>query len=181
MKRILLIALLMLTCHVAHAQSFGITLGGRLEAVPNALGGPKDVVAIPMLGIELGGFVRVSSASFGARLTISSLALFIWHGQADLYVGYTLPEGPTVYVGAGYGFVAAVLGGSLYEDVHGLLGVRFNGFVAELTPGIAYTRVCTSRPPPSQNGPPLGPDCNGYENVQVLIMGVSIGWVWVLG
>ena len=33
MKRILLIALLVLICHVAHAQSFGVTLGGRLEVI----------------------------------------------------------------------------------------------------------------------------------------------------
>ncbi len=182
MKRIVLIALMLLTCHVAHAQSFGITLGGRIEAVPNALGGPKDVVAIPTLGFELGGFVRSENMLFGARVTLSNLVLFFWHGQADLYVGYRLPEGTTVYVGAGYGFFATGLAGGLYEDVHGLLGVRLgNGFFVELTPGIAYARVCTSRTPPPQNGPPFGPSCNGYEDLQVLMIGISIGWVWVIG
>ena len=183
-KRILLIALLILTGHVAHAQSFGVTLGGRIDVVPNALGGPEDVAVIPTLGLELGGFVRSENVSFGARLTISSFVLFVWHGQADLYVGYTLPEGMTVYVGAGYGFVAPVLGGGLYEDVHGLLGVRLgNGFFAELTPGIAYARVCTSRTPfapPPPNEPYISV-CNKFEDLRVLIMGVSIGWVWVLG
>ena len=183
MKRVLLIALLVLTGHVAHAQSFGVTLGGRLDIVPNALGGPKDAAVIPELGLELGGFVRSGNLLFGARATISTFVTLFWHGQLDAYIGYTLPEGTTVYAGAGYAFNAVLFSGNLYEDVHGLLGVRLaNGFFIEATPGIGYARVCTSRPPPSPNGPPpQAPNCNGYEDLQVLIMGISLGWVWVIG
>ena len=78
-----LIALLLLTGHFAHAQSFGVTLGGWLEAVPNTLGEPNNVAVIPTLGFELGGFACLESVSSGGRLTISSLVLFVWNRQAD--------------------------------------------------------------------------------------------------
>ncbi len=56
MKRILVIALLMLTCQVVHAQSFGVTLGGRLEIVPSTLGSPNEPAAFPAFGFEVGAF-----------------------------------------------------------------------------------------------------------------------------
>ncbi len=107
-------------------------------------------------------------------MLVSSFALLFWHGQADLYVGYTLPEGTTFYASAGYGSTANVFTG-ITEDVHALLGVRFaSGFFIEATPGISYFRVCTSRSPQSQG-------CNSYEDARVLILGLSLGLVWVLG
>lgn len=174
MKRILLIALLLLTFQVAHAQSFGVTLGARLEVVPSTLRDPSELAVLPALGFELGAFVRSADFSVGARLTISSFALLFWHGQADLYVGYTLPDGTTLYGGAGYGFNVNLFAG-VTEDVHGLLGVRFaSGIFIEATPGISYFRVCTARPPQSQA-------CSNYEDARVLILGLSFGWVWVIG
>lgn len=173
-KRILLLALLILTGHVAHAQSFGVTLGARLEVVPNTLRSSSEPAALPALGFELGAFVRSTDLSIGVRLTISSFALLFWHGQADVYVGYTLLEGTTLYAGAGYGFNVNLFAGGT-EDVHGLLGVRFaSGIFIEATPGISYFRVCTSRPPQSN-------DCSTYEEARVPILGLSFGWVWVIG
>lgn len=70
MKRILLIALLTLTCHAAHAQSFGVTLGGRLGLAPNL--GNIDTT----LGFDVGAELRVQPITVGARIVLSSLLLY---------------------------------------------------------------------------------------------------------
>lgn len=87
MKRVLVVALLIFSAQIVHAQSFGVTLGARLEAVPNALGGSGEIPAIPMVGLELGAVVRVGDVSVGVRVSLSSALLFVWHGQADVYGG----------------------------------------------------------------------------------------------
>ena len=58
---------------------------------------------VPALGFDVGAELRVQPITVGARLALSSLLLLYWHGQADLYVGYTLPEGTMLYGGIGYG------------------------------------------------------------------------------
>ena len=57
---------------------------------------------VPTLGFDVGAELRVQLITIGARLALSSLLLLYWHGQADLYVGYTLPEGPMLCGGIGY-------------------------------------------------------------------------------
>ena len=169
MKRILLIALFVLTCHAAHAQSFGVTLGGRLGLAPNLGNIDTTLGFVPTLGFDVGAEVRLQPITVGARLALSSLLLLYWHAQADLYVGYTLPEGPMLYGGIGYGWKAFIFFGS-NEDLHALLGVRFpGGWWLEVTPGIGFTSVCTD----TQSQP--GQGCSSYQNVQGFVIGAHFG------
>ena len=186
MKRILVIALLILSAQAVHAQSFGVTLGARLEAVPNALSSGSEITAIPMLGLELGTFVRVGDVSVGVRVSLSSALLVLWHGQADVYGGYTFADGTFAYVGLGYGFANALFPGNSfnYQDTHALLGFRLaGGFFLEATPGIAYGTAC-SQPAPTPATDvvrPQTPTASECKNVRAWIVGINLGWVWVLG
>ena len=169
MKRILLIALLVLIGHAAHAQTFGVTLGGRLELVPLLSRVDATLVFVPTLGADLGAEMRFAPITVGARLALSSLVLLFWHAQADLYVGYTLPEGPMLYAGVGYSTNATIFGGG-NDDVHALLGVRWpSGWWLEVTPGIGTTSICTD----TQS--PLGQGCSSYKNVQGFVIGAHFG------
>ena len=187
MKRLFVIALLVLIGHFAHAQSFGITLGGRLEAVPNALGTRGDISAIPMVGLELGTFVRIGDVSIGVRVSFSSVFVFVWHGQADVYGGYTFADGTFVYIGLGYGFVNTLFPSGRFnnQDTHALLGFRLaGGFFAEFTPGVAYGTACNYGPPPTPANAVVRPQTpTAYEcnNVRAWVVGVNLGFVWVLG
>lgn len=169
MKRILLVALLVLIGHAAHAQTFGVTLGGRLEVVPVLSRVDATLGFVPMLGIDAGVEVRFAPITVGARLALSSLVLIFWHAQADLYAGYTLPEGLMLYAGVGYSTNATILGG-VNDDVHALLGVRFaSGWWLEVTPGLGFTSICTD----TQSQP--GQGCSSYKNVQGFVIGAHFG------
>lgn len=168
-KRILLIALFVLGGHAAHAQSFGVTLGGRLEGVPFVGNADGTLRFVPMLGVDVGAEVRFAPITVGVRLAVSSLLLLIWHGQADLYAGYTLPEGLMLYTGLGYSLKAFVFGG-VNEDVHALLGVRFpGGWWLEVTPGIGFAAVCDQ----SQVQP--GQGCSSEKTVRGFVIGLNFG------
>ncbi len=168
MKRILLIALVMLIGHAAHAQTFGVTVGGRLELVPMLSRVDATLVFVPMLGADVGAELRFAPITVGARLALSSL-LIIFHAQADLYAGYTLPDGLMLYAGVGYSTNATILGG-VNDDVHGLLGVRWpNGWWLEVTPGIGTISICTD----TQSQP--GQGCSSYKNVQGFVIGAHFG------
>ena len=161
MKRMLLIALVMLIGHTAHAQSFGMTIGGRLEAVPNVYTQDATVFFAPTLGFEYALEFRSQPFTVGARVAISSLLLLYWHVQADLYVGYTLGDGLMPYGGIGYSIKAAVVG-AVNEDIHALLGVRWpSGFFLEVTPGLGFASVCVPNNQPMN----MGPYCAEYKNV----------------
>ena len=169
MKRLLLIALFVLGCHAAHAQSFGVTLGGRLGLAPFIGSADGTLGFVPMLGIDAGAEVRLEQITVGARLAVSSAVLLFWHGQADLYAGYTLPEGVMLYTGLGYGLKAFVFGG-VNEDIHALIGVRFpGGWWLEVTPGIGFATFCDQ----SQAQP--GPSCSSFKNVQGFVIGLNFG------
>ena len=117
----------------------------------------------------MGAELRVQPITVGARLALSSLLLLYWHGQADLYVGYTLPEGPMLYGGIGYSWKAFIFFGS-NEDLHALLGVRFpGGWWLDVTPGIGFTTVCTDSQSPSGQG------CSSFKNVQGFVIGMNFG------
>lgn len=174
MKRILLIALLTLTCHAAHAQSFGVTIGGRFELVPDIATRDGSALYVPALGLEYGLEFRTEQLTVGARVALSNFVLLYWHLQADLYVGYKLSDGLMPYAGVGYSIKAPVIG-AFSEDLHALLGVRFlSGFFMEVTPGVGFASVCV----PSNQ--PTGPSCSGYTSAQVLLIGLNLGWVLML-
>ena len=75
MKRILLIALLVLVGHVAHAQTFGVHLGVRLEGVPELHGIFAGSPLIPALGLHVGAESVGSDLGWGARGSLTSLVL----------------------------------------------------------------------------------------------------------
>jgi hypothetical protein len=61
--------------------------------------------------------------------------------------------------------------GSAVQDWHALLGLRFaSGFFLEATPGIAFGTICTN----SQDS------FGGCSNPQVFVVGLALGWVWML-
>ena len=182
-----MIALLILSAQAVHAQSFGVTLGARLDIVPNALSSGSEITAVPMVGLELGTFVRVGEVSIGVRVSLSSVFVFVLHGQADVYGGYTFADGTFVYVGLGYGFVNTLFPSGRFnnQDTHALLGFRLaGGFFAEATPGIAYGTACSSpAPTPATNvvRPQTSGSSGTCQNVRVFIIGINLGWVWVIG
>jgi hypothetical protein len=182
MKKLICICLLMMFgWSVARAQTVQGNFGVRLDGVPSAFGTPP---AVPALGGHFGLEVRTSEFSFGARVVLSSFVLLYWHGSLDVYGSYTLPDGLTPYAGVGVGFGAPIFVSGAYTDLHALLGVRLqSGFFLEVSPGLAFGQVCTQREPPTtQSGAvrPQATPCFAFENVQVFIVGVSLGWAFIL-
>jgi hypothetical protein len=182
MKHFVFIGILVLFgFHVAQAQSIQGNFGIRLDGVPTAFGTPP---AFPALGGHFGLEVRTGELSFGARVVLSSFVLLYWHGSLDVYGSYTLPDGLTPYAGVGVGFGAPIFVSGAYTDVHALLGLRLqNGFFVEVSPGLAFGQVCTqTQPPTTQSGGvrPQATPCFAFESVQVFIVGVSIGWAFIL-
>jgi hypothetical protein len=168
-RLVLILALLVLSWNAANAQTFRVNLGIRLEGVPTAI---YDGGAYPALGMHLGLESQWDNIAVGVRVSVSSALLVFWHAQADVYGAYTLADATTLYGGVGWGGVANLFGGS-YNDWHALLGVRLGGgFFLEATPGIASGELCTQLPQPSGS-------CNP-RTVQVLVLGLAIGWAWLL-
>lgn len=159
-----------------------MNLGVRLEGVPTAI--DPSTAAYPALGGQLGLEVRFAQVGVGARVSISSFLLLLWRFGIDLYGSYALPDGLKLYAGAGASGVGAVFVGGWYWDVHALLGVRFgSGLFIEATPGIAFAQACTQFSPPTMmdaQARPLAQPCYGYQDRQIPIIGVSIGWVWAM-
>lgn len=92
-----------------------------------------------------------------------------------------------VYIGLGYGFINTLFPSGRYnnQDTHALLGFRLaGGFFAEVTPGVAYGTACSYGPVQALATDvvrPQTPTASECKNVRVWIVGINLGWVWVLG